>query len=203
MLQKRTVDPATFSLLKELMGLPILEPFYLVGGTALALQIGHRKSIDLDLFCDVDHDQDEILKSLPSPKEEFGRGKVFLGLYVQEVKCDFVRFMFPRIEELVIEEEVRMASPLEIAGMKLWAITRRGAKKDFIDLYYLMKQFSLEEMMAFFRKKFPSIEPFMVIRSLTYFIDAEEEVDPEMFEDISWEEMREDIKQKVEAFLKK
>lgn len=184
------------------MALPILESFYLVGGTALALQLGHRKSIDLDLFCDVDHDQDAIIKSLPNPKREFGRGTVFLGLYIQEVKCDFVKYPFPRIEPLIVTEGVRMASPMEIAGMKLWAITRRGAKKDFIDLHFLLEQFSLKEMLEFFRQKFPTIEPFMVIRSLTYFEDADEEVDPEMFMDISWEKVKVGIRNTVEAFLK-
>lgn len=202
MLQKRTVEPATFSLLKELMGLPILESFYLVGGTALALQIGHRKSIDLDLFCDKEHDQEAIINALPEPKQEFGRGGVFLGLYIREVKCNFVKYLFPRIEPLIVEEGIRMASPMEIAGMKLWAITRRGSKKDFIDLYFLLKQFSLEEMISFFKKKFPSVEPFMVIRSLTYFQDAEEEADPEMFSDVSWKEMKEEVKRKVESFLR-
>lgn len=203
MLQKRTVAPATLALLKELMALPVLEPFYLVGGTALALQIGHRKSIDLDFFCDEEHDQEAIIQALPEPKIEFGRGKVFLGLHVQKVKCDFVRYMFPRIEELVVEEDVRMASPLEIGGMKLWAITRRGAKKDFVGLYFLLKQFSMDELIEFFRNKFPNIEPLMVLRSLTNFADAEEEADPEMLVDVSWPEMRREIQQKVESFLRK
>jgi predicted nucleotidyltransferase component of viral defense system len=182
--------------------LPVLAPFYLVGGTALALQFGHRKSIDLDFFCDEAHDQEEIIAALPEPKMEFGRGKVFLGLYVNEVKCDFVHFMFPRVKELIIEEGIRMASPLEIAAMKLWAITRRGAKKDFIDLYFLMEQFSLKEMLDFFARKFPTIEPFMVIRSLTYFEDADQESDPEMYINISWADIKEAVQNRVELLLR-
>jgi predicted nucleotidyltransferase component of viral defense system len=185
------------------MRLPALEDFYLVGGTALALQIGHRKSVDLDFFCDSDHDQDKIFDELPEPKSKFALNRVFLGVHIDGVKCDFVRHSFPRIQPLVIEEGVRMASLLEIAAMKLWAITRRGAKKDFADLFYLLKSYSLEEMFAFFSEKYPSVEPFMVLRSLTFFGDAEMDLDPDMLEDIGWEEMRNGIVKAIQEFAKK
>lgn len=201
MLQNQAVEPATLSLLKELMNLPLLEDFYLVGGTALALQLGHRKSIDLDLFCDAEHDQDAILATLPKPYEEFSRSNVFLGCHIKGVKCDFVKYLFPRIEPLVIIEGVRMASLLEIASMKLWAITRRGSKKDFVDLYFLLKIFSLNEMLIFFRKKFDSIEPFMVVRSLTWFEDAEEDFDPVMLENVTWKVVKTEIVKVVTQFL--
>jgi hypothetical protein len=203
MLQRKAVDPETLSLLKELMALPELSDFYLVGGTALALQIGHRKSIDLDLFCDsaVAFDQDTIIQVMPQPFTEFARSEVFLGIHIREVKCDFVKYPFPRIDPLVIREEVRMASMIEIAAMKLWAITRRGSKKDFIDLYFLLKRYSLKEMFDFFRKKFPSVESLMVIRSLTWFEDAEEDLDPVMMDTTSWETIKSGIRETVNSFM--
>ena len=175
MLQRQAVEPETLSLLKDLMVMPVLADFYLVGGTALALQIGHRKSIDLDLFCDSPHDQESIVNALPIPYDQFSRSEVFLGVNVKGVKCDFVKYLYPRIQPLVEIEGIRMASLLEISAMKLWAITRRGSKKDFIDLYFLLDHFTFKEMFEFFQRKFPSIEPFMVLRSLTWFEDAEEE----------------------------
>ena len=201
MLHREAVEPATLSLLKEIMALPVMQEFYLVGGTSLALQIGHRKSIDLDLFCDENHDQEAILNSLPHPYEEFSRSSVFLGCNVQGVKCDFVKYPFPRIEPLILEEGIRMASPLEIAGMKCWAITRRGSKKDFVDLYFLLKLFSLEKILHFFQQKFPTIEPFMLVRSLTWFGDAESDFDPEMIVDLSWDQVKEEISSTVRVFL--
>ena len=185
------------------MKLPVLADFYLVGGTALALQIGHRKSIDLDLFCDSSHDQEQIVQVLPIPKVEFARTPVFLGVTVNGVKCDFVKFLFPRIEPLLEVEGVRMAKPIEISAMKLWAITQRGSKKDFIDLYFLLKQFSFEEMFEFFRRKFSSIEPFMVLRSFTWFGDAEEDLDPFMLEPITWEEIKDGLVEEIEEYMGK
>ena len=183
------------------MALPALEHFYLVGGTALALQIGHRISVDLDFFCDHAHDQEAILQQLPIPHTEFARSNVFLGCYVQGVKCDFVKYLFPLIEPLIVESGIRMANPLEIAAMKLWAITRRGSKKDFIDLYFLLKKMSLQEMLTFFSQKFPTIEPFMVVRSLTWFEDAEEDFDPEMLLSVTWPAVKREIKHTVEKFM--
>ena len=185
------------------MNLPELADFYLVGGTALALQIGHRKSIDIDPFCDSAHDQEKIVHALPTPKVEFARSSVFLGVTVNGVKCDFVKFLFPRIEPLLVVEGVRMAQSIEISAMKLWAITQRGSKKDFIDLYFLLKQFSFEEMFEFFKRKFPSIEPFMVLRSLTWFGDAEEDLDPFMLEPITWEDMKQGLIAEIEEYMGK
>ena len=165
------------------------------------MQIGHRESVDLDLFCESGYDQDKIYESLPQPNEKFSQSEVFLGVNIRGVKCDFVKYSFPRIEPLVIEDGIRMASSLEIAGMKLWAITRRGSKKDFIDLYFLLKQYSLDEMVTFFRRKFPNIEPFMVLRSLTWFEDAEENPTPEIYHDIEWEEIKETINKAANKYL--
>jgi len=201
MLFKQTVEPATFSLLKELIQLPSLQDFYLVGGTALALQIGHRKSIDLDLFTDSECDQDLILSEFEWEYEEFGRSKIFLGVRIQGIKVDIVKYLFPRINPLVVEEGIPMANREEIAGMKLWAIARRGTKKDFIDIYFLMKEFSLQEMIDFFQRKFPNIEPLLILRSMTYFEDADLDPDPDMLVEISWEEIKESIRVQVSSFL--
>ncbi len=201
MLFKQTVEPATFSLLKELIQLPSLQDFYLVGGTALALQIGHRKSIDLDLFTDSEYDQDLILSEFEWDYEEFGRSKIFLGVRIQGIKVDIVKYLFPCINPLVVEEGIPMANREEIAGMKLWAIARRGTKKDFIDIYFLMKEFSLQEMIDFFQRKFPNIGPLLILRSMTYFEDADLDPDPDMLVEISWEEIKESIRVQVSSFL--
>jgi hypothetical protein len=200
MLHRRTVEPSTFALLEELMALPQLDNFYLVGGTALALQIGHRWSVDLDLFCDLVWDPAAIMDALPRPLEKVATSSVFQGYYIREVKCDFVRFLFPRQLPLVEEEGIRMASSLEIAAMKLMAITNRGKKKDFFDFHFLLKMYSIEEIFDFFVKKYPEVQPFLVVRSLCYFQDAEEDDDPVMFESIEWREVKNSIRKAVTDF---
>lgn len=202
MLFKQTVEPSTFSLLEKLVDLPSLKEFYLVGGTALALQIGHRNSIDLDLFSDKEYDQDRIMSEMPWEFEVLGRSNLYLGLQIEGTKVDIVKYLFPRITALIIEDGIPMASPFEIAGMKLWAITRRGTKKDFIDLYFLLKEISLEEMLDFFRKKFPNVDPLLVLRSLSYFGDADLEAMPEMFVDVEWEEMKATIQETLTKYVR-
>jgi hypothetical protein len=193
MLQRATVVPGTLSLLKDLMKLEALQDFYLVGGTALALQIGHRISEDLDFFLDGPLDHDKILEALPLDTIEKARRPIFYGVYINGIKCDFATNTFPRKLPLLEVEGIRMAQPLEIAAMKLWAITRRGAKKDFWDLHFLLKQFELMEMLTFFRTKYPSVEPMMVARSLAYFVEAEEDEDPKPILAAKWGDVKEDI----------
>ncbi len=200
MLHKRTVEPSTFSLLAELMALPQLSEFYLVGGTALALQIGHRWSVDLDLFCDLKWDPETLMECLPRPLEKTAATSVFQGYYIHEVKCDFVRYLYPRQLPLIVDEQIRMASPLEIAAMKLMAITNRGKKKDFVDLHFLLKMYSLKEIFDLFIKKYPETQPFLVARSLCYFGDAEEDPDPLLFSPIEWSKIKDSIRKSVNGF---
>lgn len=202
MLHKFVLGPTAFSLLKDLMALDVLKDFYLVGGTALALQIGHRESIDLDLFCDSAFDQDLILSELPHPFEVGPRSKIMMGIYMNKVKTDFVQYPFPRKNPLVNVEEIRMADKLEIAAMKLWAITRRGSRKDFIDIYFLLQFFPLKEMIEFFKIKFEGVDLFMVLRSLKYFADAEEDPMPIMYSKDRWETMKQKVSDEVDVYLR-
>ncbi len=201
MLQRAAVLPGTLSLLKELMDHPELKDFYLVGGTALALQIGHRDTIDIDLFSDQPLDFDQITSALPEDYMEFSRSKVFFGVKVDGVKCDFVSYPFSRQLPLLVEEGIRMAQPLEIAAMKLWAITRRGAKKDFWDLYFLLKMHGLPEIMKFFVTKFPNVQPLMVARSLSFFDDADRDLDPMPIIPVEWEIVKAEIRKQIKSLL--
>ncbi|MEY3443111.1 MAG: hypothetical protein RLZZ519_1392 [Bacteroidota bacterium] len=202
MLQRTAVLPGTLSLLKQLSAVPQLSGYYLVGGTALALQFGHRLSIDLDFFTDQEFDPYEITEGLPEGFQEFARSKIFFGAHIEDIKCDFVKNLFPLQLPLILDEGVRMAQPLEIAAMKFWAITRRGAKKDFWDLFFLLQQFSLGEIFAFFSKKYPSIDPMMVSRSLAYFNDADQESDPVAIIPVTWQEVKTKIGKELRAYEK-
>lgn len=193
MLQTRTVEPGTLGLLKRLMEMKEVSPFYLVGGTALALQIGHRVSIDLDLFTPEDYDKDMLIQALD---EEFEFSIVseenrMLISYVNQVKVDFVKMSYPILFPPLLVEGIRMLDIKDIAPMKLKAITQRGSKKDFFDLYYLLESMPLERILELFKKKFKQYEVFHVIKSLGYFEDAEQYADPVVFDKtVSWEKVK-------------
>ena len=203
MLQTRTVEPSTLGLLKELMLRPFLDHFFLVGGTALALQMGHRASVDLDLFTVEDFDQDELLTNLSKFYNvivEVKSPSIFITR-INEVKVDFVRFRYKTLYPVQKIEGVRMLEIKDIAPMKLDAVAKRGSKKDFYDFYFLLEKLSLHEMLELYSQKFQHSTVFHIIKSLTYFADAEEQPDPITFDKkIKWEFVKDKILKTVEGF---
>lgn len=201
MLQTQTVSPELMELLEKIMKLKQFDDFLLVGGTSLALQIGHRNSIDIDLFGKCEIDEELFTKTL----EQFGNFEVFkkskniLITAVNGVKVDFVNYQYPLLKKPNVIEGIRMASKEDVAAMKLNAIYGRGSKKDFIDLYFLLKEFSLSEMIDFYLEKYYDGSKFMMIKSLTYFLDADLDQTPPVYKDFDWETCKKTI---VEAVLK-
>ena len=166
----------------------------------MALQIGHRVSIDLDLFTPEDYDKDMLIQALD---EEFEFSIVseenrMLISYVNQIKVDFVKMSYPILFPPLLVEGVRMLDIKDIAPMKLKAITQRGSKKDFFDLYYLLESMPLERILELFKKKFKQYEVFHVIKSLGYFEDAEQYADPVVFDKtVSWEKVKSRITKAV------
>lgn len=201
MLQTQTVVPELMELLKKIMSEKLFSDFNLVGGTSLALQMGHRNSIDIDLFGNSEINSQTFIEKL----SEFGDVKVaqstknILITKINEVKVDFVNYKYPLLKECLLIENIRMVSKKDIAAMKLNAIAGRGSKKDFIDLYFLLNHFSLEEILSFYEKKYIDGSVFMVQKSLTYFEDADYQQQPKMFLEFDWEI----CKQKIIAELLK
>lgn len=195
MLQTQTVVPNLLELLKKIMHEDLFSSFNLVGGTALALKIGHRNSIDIDLFGNSEIDTDLFIEKL----NNFGEvvvtqsTKNILITKINDIKVDFVNYKYPLLTDFEIIENIRMFSTKDIAAMKLNAIAGRGSKKDFIDLYFLLEEFTLPEMLSFYEKKYKDGSVFMVEKSLTYFSDAEEQLQPKMFKDFNWENCKKTI----------
>lgn len=195
MLHLSTVDSTTLELLKKLQSIPILNNTRLVGGTALALQIGHRKSVDLDFFGTVDASKDELTMAL----EQIGSLVVLkesphIHIYqLNNVKIDVVDYQYSWIDDAVVMQGIRMASLRDIAAMKITAIIGRGTKKDFIDIAFLLQRFSINKILDFYSQKYPDGSTFMAMKSLAYFDDAEEDIMPYMLTDISWEKIKSQI----------
>ncbi len=192
MLYNSTITTKTLQLLLELQQVKELKDFLLVGGTSLALQIGHRISIDLDLFSSSKVD----ISQIPNQIAHLGKIRIInqspsvLNLFIDEIKVDFVSNQYGFFNPSVLEDNLNLASIPDIAAMKLSAITGRGSKKDFVDLFFILKIFSLTELFTFYKKKYPDGEEFLVFKSLTYFEDAEIEPMPKMVNPIEWDEIK-------------
>lgn len=203
MLSYRTIEPHTLELLKHLMSEPYLNDCRLVGGTALALQYGHRSSVDLDVF-GVVPDNDAALQDI---LEDFGQvqgqmtSKYIKSFIIDGIRVDFVNYArYPWLDEPVVEDGLRLASPKDIAAMKTYAIQNRGSRKDFIDYYFLLQHFSLKEILGFYAEKYPNYSMFRTRMALTYFEDAEGKDCPPVFVKVDWEEIKSFISQKVRDF---
>lgn len=188
MLHTKTVEPGTLGIIKKLCSKEYMQPYLLVGGTALALQIGHRSSTDIDFFINEPHDVNNLFISLNNDFDVKERNAYRHALFIdiEGVKTDIVYQKCNIIDKPVIIEGVKMGSLKELAPMKLLAITNRGRKRDFIDIYFLMKYFSLENMLHLFTEKFENPNHYLVTRSLTYFEDAEMDQDLKYYFDESW-----------------
>ena len=199
MLHYRTIDTKTLELLKKIQKINIFEKLLLVGGTSLALQIGHRISVDLDFFGELNADRQEIIKELNT----LGKLKTIhftknINIFtLNGIKIDIVNYPYPWLKPKLIIDEIKLANVIDIAAMKISAITGRGSMKDFIDLYFLLKQFTLQEIINFYEQKYSDASVFMAIKSLTYFEDADIEIMPKMFEKINWETVKSEIIKQV------
>ena len=203
MLSLQTIHPDTLELLKTLMRLPILGQMRLVGGTALALQYGHRRSIDLDFFGNTTEDVDELTEVLHDNVENVVRGncsKRIKTYVLNDVKVDIVNYDYPWIDALVAEGNIRLASPKDIAAMKVNAVMGRGTKKDFIDVYFLLRHYSFEELIKLYLTKYTDGSEYRALLSMTYFADADPQPMPYMFEDVDWETVKDRIKKEVEDY---
>jgi len=183
-----------------------LEVFYkmrLVGGTSLALQLGHRNSVDIDLFGIIEDEIQEINEIL----SKIGNLNILkksknINIYsIDNIKVDIVNYPYPWLEDVIENNGIRMAGQKDIAAMKLAAISGRGTKKDFIDLFFLLKRYSLEEMLYFYSRKYNDGTEAIVLKSLSYFHDANEDIEPVMYKKIIWENVKAKIRKEVKSFV--
>jgi len=196
----KSAAPATvLNLLHAIMQDERLDPFYLVGGTSLALRLGHRMSIDIDLFVHENFDVDFVSEILDKRYNATTMEKEnnTVRAIIQETKVDLIAHKYPLLEPVIHIDGIRMASLKDIAAMKINAISNRGAKKDFWDMAALLKCFSIEEMLVFFENKYPAVNSWHAEKSLSFFDDAENEPDPKDLSGRSWQEIKQIILQSL------
>lgn len=208
MLHTETVEPRTLSLLRELMVLPSLQPFSLVGGTALSLRYGHRCSVDLDLFHHEAFNAPHIIESLETTFQnrlvyKSPHSRVGIFCFIDGIKVDIVHFPHIPIEEVETKDEIRMYSNADIAAMKIQAILGRAQKKDFWDLYELLQQFSLQQLIDWHKRKFPNqMLAIGIPQAITYFAEADESEPPVSFKGQTWDSVKKGISSAVSDYLR-
>ncbi len=199
-----TLYPKTKQVLDKLRSDPILEPFYLAGGTALSLQLGHRKSIDLDFFSSNFPEIDILkqkLKDLDPTVIQEAPGT--LDVLIDDVKVSFLEYKYKLLEDFVDFEGVKLAGVLDIACMKLSAMSSRGSKKDFVDLYKILQSISLQKLLDSFGDKFVGVshQTSHLLKSLVHFDDAEADPEPDYIEKIAWSDVKTSISRDVLTFM--
>ena len=182
--------------------------FYMAGGTALALQIGHRTSLDFDFYTQKKFDNNKLLRKL---EEKFKNviliqsAEQTLIVKVNDVEMSFFHYPYPLAYPAVEIDGVPLASKEDIAAMKIIAISDRGTKRDFIDIYFLLKEFSLGKIFNFIKKKYPNFNIYVGLRGLTYFADAEKKQTRRLylFRSVSWPEIKKFLIKEVKNYQEK
>jgi hypothetical protein len=206
MLQTKAVDEKVLGLIRRIQSLSCMNGFFLVGGTALALFLGHRKSIDIDLFTDSAFDEQPILEQLAMGfnfELHFASRNTLKGS-VDGVKTDILAHRYPYVEEPVNMDGIRLLSMPDIAAMKLNAISINGQRiKDFIDLYFLLERYSIHDLITFYRKKYTLQNDAIVLKSLVWFEDVEPGDWPEVIKEpkLTWNTVKKKLTRSVKEYL--
>ncbi len=205
-----TINTKTKSVLAKIAELDFLKNFYLAGGTALAIQLGHRESIDLDFFTD----EKFSVQSLKYKLSQIGNLMVdyededTLNGTLDEVKISFFHYGYKQNFNLVRHDNIFLADERDIAAMKIDAISARGSKKDFVDMYFLLQKYSLNQLIEFFEKKYQNIQynKLHILKSLVYFDNADNNPDPIMLVGFDWEKIKifleQEVKKTMDSFTK-
>lgn len=201
-----TVSPLLLSVLQRLMQSDVFNPFRLVGDTSLSLQLGHRYSVDIDLFTDAPYDSidftamDTFLKETYPYVESHNYSVVGLGkaYFIGNSKEDSIKldvyYTDPFFDDILLVDGIRLATVKEIIAMKLDVIMRGGRKKDFWDIHELADLFSLEQMLSFHKQCYPYTHNEETIKNgLVYFLNADEDYDPICLKGKHWELIKLDL----------
>jgi len=182
-----------------------INEYYLAVGTGLALQYNHRKSVDFDFFKDYDFTNEEIIEKLRNigKVQVQSEAKNTLHALVDNIQVSFLGYKYPLLKDFSTVGHIKIADHLDIACMKLSAIVSRGTKKDFVDLYFLLQNFKLDELFHHYEKKYAVKDyTYILLKSLVYFEDADQDPMPVLYEPVSWEKIKYTITKEVQKIGK-
>lgn len=203
----RAAAPGVRAVLHRLTPVLGRDRWYLAGGTAIALLECHRVSRDLDLFCSTMDDPEAMLRTLEEADtgvESSAVGAGAIDAVIDGVRVSLLRYRYPLLEPpvTVASDVLDIAHRDDIAAMKLAAVTGRGSRKDFIDLWTLItRHHPLEHYLGCFQRKFATRDVGHVLRSLVYFEDAELEPPLRMLTEVDWTTVKTDFRRWVTDLL--
>ena len=184
-----------------------IAPFYLAGGSAAALHMGHRISVDLDFFTSNSFDPPSLLVSLQKigalTIQQQSAG-TFVGL-LAKTQISFFQYPYPLLETPSQYKRIQVASLLDIALMKITAISQRGRRRDFVDLYFICQNgFSIPALLEQIPQKFPAITypSYHLLRALVYFDDAENDPRLKMLTPYNWREIKNFFESQVRDMMR-
>jgi len=179
MLRKESVTDSLWNLTRDLQKSEVFKDYFLVGGTSLALQMGHRKSVDIDLFTQKSIDKEAVFNFFD---KNYAGYKVIRSqniihqFLVNDIKVDLVRHNSVLIEDVKEEDGIRYLGKKDISAMKLMAVANRGYEaKDFVDIYFLLKEIPLEDMFEYYKIKYNQDDVTAVKIALIYFNDVSQD----------------------------
>lgn len=202
---EETIGIKVIHTLRDLWGCSVLASFYLAGGTGLALHLGHRRSADLDFFRASTFNEDALIQKVQHVRDFslLAKGPGTIHAHIRDTKVSFLAFAYPLLFPHKDYREVAVADPRDIACMKVNAIAGRGTKRDFIDLRAVAQDYGLSQILSWCKEKFAAANYSTVhlLKSLTYFDDAENEPEPDMLVPCSWAEVKDFFRREVPRLL--
>lgn len=193
----QTVSSNMRQLMHTLGQQEITKSFYLAGGTAIALQLGHRRSYDFDFFSEKDAVNERTAQAIQAALNNYNPQvieKTFgnMVLLANKVRTGFFSYGYPLIQEPVELENIKLASIADIGLMKCDALVTRGSRKDFYDLFFISRHLPFSSLLDFSEKKYTGFRdfPLQVLEAMTLFDNADRDFQPELIEEISWETVK-------------
>jgi hypothetical protein len=185
----------------------LLENFYLAGGTGVALQLKHRVSLDLDFFTEKDIDTKTLIQKIKTRGKfsiERETENTLIGIF-NGIRVSFLKYDYPLLFDLKQIKGIKIADFRDIGCMKIDAVSSRGTKRDFVDLFFICREvISLKNLLSLFKKKYKSVNYNMlhILKSLAYFEDAENNPMPKMILTTSWQEVKSFFKEEIRKINK-
>ena len=208
MLFKTAVEPATLELLKSLQSKDYLKGFNLVGGTAMAFYIGHRKSIDIDLFSNFAFGTSQLIELIQQdyPLQLYNTSTNTIRGSIENVNIDIIAHMYPYINEPAVIDGVQILSLPDLIAMKLNAISVNGQRsKDCVDIYFILEEnmFSVTDMLKFYQMKYSQHGDMHILKSLIYFEDVDLSGWPVLLKKplLRWSDVKKKIEKEVLRFF--
>ncbi len=208
MLHTEAIDTSVLELLRSLQGKEYLKGFYLTGGTALALYLGHRKSVDIDLFSNFGFDAGQMIENLSQdfPFQLFYSSANTLRGSIENIKTDIIAHRYKYINGPFLLDNISILSEDDIVAMKINAIITSGQRiKDFTDIYFLLDKFDISDMIRFYNNKYNQDNDALILKSLIYFDDIDNSDWPVLIKnpDLKIADIKKRIKKAVLQYVKK